>query len=412
MPFLVKSATGVPLEAPTYWITSKRRPAGKQPNTLANDLRALVYFYLWADARGIDVVERLRTGKFFTLTEINDLDSFCGRYLPEALSELPGPPTNVLPFKPQNKNRHVRTRNVNLLEKRNRLMSIYSFLEYTSADYLSRLNDNAERWSHYDGVRGKCLVWISGRFKAIAKRTFHDIGDREALDSESLIRLRQVIEPDHPENPFEPHTRFRNLLIVKLLLDLGLRRGELLGLRVADCKLGGSKGTIEIHRRPDDPDDPRMEQPASKTAARMLPLNARLTELVHEWVVHHRTRTPEARKHGFLITNSSDGRPLSLSSINKLFLALRRRVPGLPDSLSPHVLRHSWNDAFSDEMDKKGIDGHQESKWRARLMGWRREESAHPYLTRTIRKRSNDALTEIHDKLDIRVAHHRKENGP
>jgi hypothetical protein len=54
MPFLVRAATGLPLQAPTYWIVSKRRPSGSQPNTLHNELRALMYLHLWADARGVD----------------------------------------------------------------------------------------------------------------------------------------------------------------------------------------------------------------------------------------------------------------------------------------------------------------------------------------------------------------------
>jgi hypothetical protein len=47
MPFLVKAATGLPVQAPTYWIVS----SGSQPNTLHNDLRALMYLYVWAEAR-------------------------------------------------------------------------------------------------------------------------------------------------------------------------------------------------------------------------------------------------------------------------------------------------------------------------------------------------------------------------
>jgi hypothetical protein len=35
------------------------------------------------------------------------------------------------------------------------------------------------------------------------------------LDDAEVIRLRAVIEPDHPENSFEP--------IIRLLLDLGIR---------------------------------------------------------------------------------------------------------------------------------------------------------------------------------------------
>ena len=62
MPFLVRAATGLPLQAPSYWIVSKRRPSGSQPNTLHNDLRALMYLYLWADARGVDLQDRFESG--------------------------------------------------------------------------------------------------------------------------------------------------------------------------------------------------------------------------------------------------------------------------------------------------------------------------------------------------------------
>lgn len=189
-------------------------------------------------------------------------------------------------------------------------------------------------------------------------------------------------------------------MIIRLLLDLGIRRGELLGIRIEDCKLG-SNGTVTVHRRPDDPDDPRTVQPSSKTMARLLPLNGRLTDLLYEWIVHHRPKIAGARRHPFLIVACDEGRPLSLSSVNKLMRALRRRVPGLPEKLSAHVLRHSWNDAFSDTMDQKGVPGDQEAKWRARLMGWRRQESAEPYLRRTVRKRSNEVLVEMQDRLDI-----------
>lgn len=399
MPFLVHTATGLPLQAATYWIVASRRPAGFQPNTLSNDLRGLSYLYLWADLRGIDIADRLKTGRFFTLGEINDLDSVCGRYLDDVLAESPENKSNVVPLGLRTS---ARLRRANLLEKRNRLASIYSFLEYTSADALSRLSDRSDRWRHYNAVREECLRWVRSRYQAINKPRRDDLGGREGLDTEVVIRLREVIDPDHPENPFELRVRLRNFLIVRLLLDLGIRRGELLALRVDDCNLSADKGTVSIHRRPDDPDDPRIEQPYSKTAARLLPLSAELVGLLYEWIVHHRPKLSGARKHPFLLVSSIDGRPLSLSSITKIMIALRRRVPGLSDDLSAHVLRHTWNDTFSDAMDRQSIPADQEAKWRTRLMGWRNEGTAEHYLRRTVRRRSNEALAAIQDGLNIR----------
>lgn len=401
MPFLVQVATGQPLQAPTYWIVSKRRPSGCQPNTLCNELRALMYLYIWADCRGVDLQDRFGSGALLTLTEITDLDTFCGRYIEEAIAELAGQAGILIRLEVRNARAHRRT--VNLLEKRSRLAAIHSFIEYTTADHLSRLHLWPARWNHYSSVRDNCLGWIRSRYQAIKRPNRNGIGGREGLDETLIARLRAVIEPDHPENPFELKVRLRNKVIVRLLLDLGIRRGELLGLRVEDCSLGlGATGTVTVHRRPDDAVDPRTIQPSSKTNARVLSLNDSLTDLLYEWIVHHRAKIVEARRHPFLIVDCDRGRPLSLSSVNKLFAALRRSVPGLPDDLSPHVLRHSWNDAFSEVMDRNGVPAEQETKWRARLMGWQNEDSAQHYLRRTVQRRSNEFLIESQNMLDIK----------
>lgn len=396
MPFLIRSATGVPVAAPTYWILSRRRPSGNQANTLHNDLRALLHLYLWAEVRGVSIEDRLESGALLTLAEIADLDTFCGRSLADALTELPGARA---PIPRRSKRVTGRRQATSLPQKRNRLTAIHSFLEHASADFLSQLQRWPDRWSHYRGVRNDCLRWIKFRYEAIAKPRGDDLGAREGLPEETVNRLRAVIEPDCPENPFEARVRFRNYLIVRLLLDLGIRRGELLGIYVSDCNLGGR--TIVVHRRPDNPEDPRTVQPSSKTNARELPVGGRLAELLYEWIVHYRPKIAGARKHPFLIVDSNEGRPLSLSSVNKLIAALRNRVPGLPERLSAHVLRHCWNDAFSDAMDRMGVPEDQEAQWRARLMGWRNLESAKDYLRRTVRQRSDKALLEIQDGLDI-----------
>ena len=138
MPFLVQAATGLPLPAPTYWIVSKRRPSGNQANSLHNDLRALMYLYLWADARRVDLNERFEAGGLLTLVEVADLDTFCGRYLEEAIAELPNHASGLIRL--EIKNSKARRRTVNLVEKRNRLAAIHSFIEYISADHLSRLH--------------------------------------------------------------------------------------------------------------------------------------------------------------------------------------------------------------------------------------------------------------------------------
>lgn len=398
MPFLVPVETGVPLEAPTFWIVALRRPSGKQPNTLGNDLHSLIPFLLWADARGVNISERLRDGVFFSLAELLDIGDFCGLFIDDAVREIEDRSSNLLRLDGRKK---TGQRRVQLGEKRNRLTAIRSFVEFISADFLSNLAVWPQRWSHYNAVRAEFLGLLQGHVEGLSNVNRDDVGRPEGLEAAAQKRLREVIEPGHPENPFIPAVQFRNYVMIRLLLDTGIRRGELLILKVLDCVLGSS-GFITVHRRPDDPEDDRSAKPATKTAARVLALSGRMTELVHEWVVHHRARIPGARRHPFLIVSSRDGRPMSLSNVNKIMSTLRQ-VSGLPKELTPHVLRHSWNDNFSDMADRKGISEDQEIKWRARVMGWRSESSARPYLRRTVRRRSNEFLKEMQDEMIIQV---------
>ncbi|MGO7297132.1 tyrosine-type recombinase/integrase [Rhizobium ruizarguesonis] len=397
MPFLVPAATGVPLDAPTFWVTASRRPQGRQPNTLLNELRALMYLYLWGDARGVDVAERIREGVFFSLTETLDIANFCGQTMVEAVRQVCEHSSNFVSLR---KNRKALVGAARSLEKRNRLSAIRSYIEFTSADVLSTLSRWPQRWQQYSAVRTHQLELIDAQYLKISKPSQDEINLPEGLDREAVKRLREVIEPDHPDNPFMPEVRFRNYLIVRLLLDLGLRRGEMLGIKIGDF-VPASKGWITIHRRPNDRDDPRRHKPATKTAARELQMSGRLTEIVHEWIVGHRARIPGARRNPYLIVSTRDGAPMSLSNVNKIMEALRERVEGLPKELAPHPLRHTWNDNFSDLMDENKVSAENEIKWRKRLMGWRRENSAASYVRRTVRRRSNEAFAELQDKFEI-----------
>ncbi|NVM41245.1 site-specific integrase [Ochrobactrum intermedium] len=400
MPFLVSSASGLPLGLPAYWIVAHRRALGNQPNTLFNELRSLMYLYLWADLREIDFEERVRDGVFFSLSEIIDLVGFCGRYLADILTELEFNEKTVINLATRKVSRDS---SVISSEKRNRLSVIRSFLEFSSADNLFQLQQWPTRWSAYERARRECLDRLGEYISGIKAPNRDDVGKREGFDTVVVRRLLEVVEPDHPENPFNFAVRFRNHLIVRLLVELGIRRGELLSLYVHDLDLTRRRATITLHRRPDDPNDDRREKAAVKTAARVLSLSERATELAHKWVVEYRAKLPLAKRNPFLIVSTPSGEPMSLSNVNKIFKAIRKRVPDLPADLSPHLLRHSWNDAFSEQIDRKGgISGEDEIKWRMNLMGWRRESTARYYLRRTTRRRANEVLSDMQDRLDIK----------
>jgi hypothetical protein len=82
------------------------------------------------------------------------------------------------------------------------------------------------RWQQYNAARTHHIDLLNGQRKGLAKSGRSELSLPEGLDKDVVARLRAVIEPDHPENPFTPGVRFRNYMIIRLLLDLGIRRGS------------------------------------------------------------------------------------------------------------------------------------------------------------------------------------------
>lgn len=88
----------------------------------------------------------------------------------------------------------------------------------------------------------------------------NDLDARQGLSSEETALLLESVKLNSDQNPWKSEfVRVRNRLIVHLLLSLGLRKGELPGIKVGDMSLG--KNELTIHRRSDDIENPRSMQP-------------------------------------------------------------------------------------------------------------------------------------------------------
>jgi site-specific recombinase XerD len=168
------------------------------------------------------------------------------------------------------------------------------------------------------------------------------VGEREAPPLVVLDHLLAVIDPTSPDNPWRDVVlRLRNRLLVHFLYALGLRRGEALGIKIQD-HIQWRQGTILIARNANDPSDPHKRQPLAKTRDRLLPVKNGLMDMMHAYVVHIRRKIPGAKGHQFLFVSHQTGRPLTEVAVNKVFRSLRDRTSGLPDDLTPHLLRHGW----------------------------------------------------------------------
>ncbi len=73
------------------------------------------------------------------------------------------------------------------------------------------------------------------------------VGRREGLAMDALELLKHLIDPRSPRNPWkDERIRIRNQLMVVWLYGLGLRRGELLAIKVGDVKF--QENTVLVPR--------------------------------------------------------------------------------------------------------------------------------------------------------------------
>ena len=70
---LLVTEDGLPLDRPTEWMVTDRRPANVATNTLQANCFALKFLYLWADSNNLDVEARMLLGDYLRPYEINSL---------------------------------------------------------------------------------------------------------------------------------------------------------------------------------------------------------------------------------------------------------------------------------------------------------------------------------------------------
>ncbi|HEY0938803.1 MAG TPA: site-specific integrase [Steroidobacter sp.] len=404
LPMLCSRASGLPLFEPTLYALTELRARNRSAATIQQALRSIMVLYLALDRLGIDLADRLGQGKLLEAGEIEEIVRACRLPLPAFTSEEAGQPlrrsTVVSLERVRMRSPAVETADVDPGTAAIRLHYIRGYLKWRVDTQLLKLS-GSQRGAAYAHLRSTAdVVHRALEERTPASRSRNLTGQRQGMSEEALARVLEVIKPDYPDNPWKgEHARERNALIVRWFIDLGLRRGELLGVKIPNINFQGNEVLIE--RRADDPDDPRINQPNAKTYDRLLPLSDELTRLTHRYITGHRRAKEGSRKHTFLFVAVATGAPLTLSSLNKVFVVLRRKCPDLPDDLSPHVLRHTWNDHFSEIMDQQGVSEETEKKMRSRLMGWSETSgTAAIYTRRHVQRKAREVSLAMQRKLN------------
>ena len=393
---LVDRDTGLPAFWPTLFVTTQVRNKGQSVAAMEVALGAINVLLSFTEKRGIDLEERVLKREYLREHELDALRDWTQRVQGEGRGETKAKTT------------------VGAAHAYNRLNQIAKYLQWFARALLANRRNAADD----DAIK----ALINGLLSRRPKQPGEDYLLDRALSDETYERLMEVVEPTHPSNPFaDERTAERNALAVHLLTKLGLRRGELLGIKVGDIQWADR--TITIHRRPDDPHDPRTHQPRTKTLARKLNLSDHLIERVHRYVKGARRKTKRANTHEFLLVahrrDSNEGQPLSISGLNKVFEVLRGCDP-LLEPIHAHALRHYWNWQFSDEMDEqidkkdsdegKGKVKAEEEDVRNYQMGWMPgSKMGQRYNLRHIVKKAHEASRTL--QRDISRRRKQKDDG-
>ncbi|MDR6728073.1 tyrosine-type recombinase/integrase [Delftia lacustris] len=394
LPLLLSKETGLPLWDPTLFILTELRATDLATSTLEQAARAVMVAHQVLDYLQVKLHDRLLKGRLLTLAEVDVLAKLAG-YRQEELDKLlenqstsEGSAPKVVSL---NKARgRWASKTPKLVEpetKATRLIYIRNYIAWLVSGRRLKLDVGDE---HYKALNDAAQT-ILGRINARIPSRNYEPNGRQGVGPEVRARILEVIDPASRENPWKnQHVRLRNQLIFKWLLLLGLRNGELLGTYAQDVNL--RSGEVVVVRRPDNPLESRKDAPLVKTRGRLLALGPELVELTRAYITGERARIKGARRHPYLFVSTGKGSPLSKSALNKLFRELRTKVPGLTDDLSPHVLRHTWNDDFSELMDERGVSSDEEEKMRRQAMGWSpRSKMAATYTKRHVQRKTNEA---------------------
>jgi integrase len=216
----------------------------------------------------------------------------------------------------------------------------------------------------------------------------------EPLEEHELEAIRKAIAPSETTDGwrfprvFSPGTRFRNWLMFETALELGLRRGELLKLKVASLPRGSDTG-IRVIRYPDDPEDTRAREPAVKTAERILPAPRGLLGLMNIYLT---SLPPVGRVSGMspYLFVTVTGAPTSIDRSDDII----EDIAGYSGvDVSWHRLRHTWAEKMAQLLCEKptGLD---QLQW---LGGWTNPESPKRYIQNAIARSARETVRRIQE---------------
>lgn len=214
----------------------------------------------------------------------------------------------------------------------------------TARDYLKflyyKLGDTITRDSAIEDIEQR----INRKIKAARpawKKT--KINDMKGLTNQERGRLFEIMHPASPENPFANEAlKLRNYIILLLGLEIGLRRSEMLLIKMTDIEWYSRE--LSVVNIENERTDPRTLAPQFKTHERILQMGDDLISSLKAYADLYRSSGKEpftARRHPFLLVSHrrNEGKPLSIKALDGVLPRVIEAESKL-SHISTHTLRH------------------------------------------------------------------------
>lgn len=377
---IINKETQLPVYYQNLYLTSNIRNKSATASTMEIVATNLLILSNFLKSRKIKINDRIESKKFLSVAEIDDLI----RYAKQRFDKQ-------------------KITNVKLIESKQIAKRTFSYRIHVFSNYLKWL---CGLLHSIKGIHAKYEVesFIESIRAHSPRNSSLSMNDRtdKSLSAEQLKTLFKLLEVEGNQNPFQKEVQVRNRLIFTLLLNCGLRAGELLNLKVNDLNL--RENTLSIFRRHDSIEDLRLNQPLVKTGERVIPLSNELASEMFDYISDFREKYTKRKKHNFLfVTHGScktTGEPLSISAYEKIISTLINASPNL-SNLSGHRLRHSWNYFYSKEMDGTELDVGRRKDLRNYLMGWSKDSTmSDNYNFKYISHKEKEIVQRIYDSVN------------
>ena len=220
LPVLVAPDGSVPL-LPAIYATSICRPKDSS-STIKIKLSALKHLYEWAKICGVDLETCFENREFLTPVEIDSLIYACKLHFKYMASVL------RVAFRSNDKrsvvslNRRQEMKTVNSATQYSRLRHIYNYLDWVSLESVKKLDPSRSAYEEALSYKNNMLSWLENRTPKATVVYGCSLTPPKGFDFNVQQRIMEVIEPDHPENPWKNEfVKIRNQLYITICLGLG-----------------------------------------------------------------------------------------------------------------------------------------------------------------------------------------------